>query len=141
AQNPVHRLNATAVHLYRGAFPRLARCPESYCCNAARAAALAGTGQGNDVNRVASANRAELRYCALAWLDDSLGAQAHHFASGQPGSAEQVRQTLLHWQQDPDLAAVRAPDSLRKLPEAEQVAWRNLWAQVDALLARTTPGR
>jgi hypothetical protein len=28
---------------------------------------------------------------------------------------------------------------LRKLPEAEQVAWRNLWAQVDALVARVKP--
>jgi hypothetical protein len=31
---------------------------------------------------------------------------------------------------------VRDPAALGKLPEAEQVAWLNLWAGVDALLAR-----
>jgi hypothetical protein len=40
---------------------------------------------------------------------------------------------------DPDLAAVRDPAALAKLPEAKSVAWRNLWAQVDALLARASP--
>ena len=52
-----------------------------------------------------------------------------------------MRNTVLDWQKDPDLAAVRDPAALSKLPEAEQVAWRNLWAQVDTLLARTRPGK
>jgi hypothetical protein len=36
---------------------------------------------------------------------------------------------------------VRDPGLLRKLPEAEQVAWGNLWAQVDALLAHPSAGK
>ena len=48
---------------------------------------------------------------------------------------------MRHWQEDADLATVRDRDALRKLPEAEQVAWRNLWAQVNTLLARTRPGK
>jgi len=82
-----------------------------------------------------------MRYRALSWLNDDLNAHARHRAGGRPGIAQQVRQTLLNWQKDAALAAVRDAALLRKLPEAEQVAWLNLWAQVDALLARTTPGK
>ena len=60
---------------------------------------------------------------------------------GQRGSGAQARQALLSWQKDASLAAVRDPRALRKLPEAEQVAWLNLWAQVDALLHLATPGK
>ena len=51
-----------------------------------------------------------------------------------------VQQTLQHWQADPDLAGVRDADALAKLPEAERAAWRSLWAEVDALLARARGG-
>jgi hypothetical protein len=54
-------------------------------------------------------------------------------------NVQRLRQTLLHWQKDTDLAAVRDPGLLHKLPEAEQVAWGNLWSRVAALLARTRP--
>jgi hypothetical protein len=39
-------------------------------------------------------------------------------------------QALQHWQTDPDLAGVRDKESLAILPEAEQEAWRKLWAEV-----------
>jgi hypothetical protein len=48
-----------------------------------------------------------------------------------------VRQTLQHWQHDPDLAGIRDAAGLTKLPEAEREACRRLWADVDALLKRT----
>ena len=109
--------------------------------NAACAAALASTGQGKDSAELDDTGRAELRYSALAWLQDNLGSLARHLARSRSGAAEQVRKTLLRWQKDADLAAVRDATALHKLPEAEQVAWLNLWAQVDALLARTSPGK
>ena len=34
----------------------------------------------------------------------------------------------------PDLAGVRDPEALIKLPQEEQKAWRDLWADVDTLL-------
>jgi hypothetical protein len=43
---------------------------------------------------------------------------------------------LRHWQRDPDLAGVRDPEGLAKLPEIERMAWRDLWTDVDALLKR-----
>jgi Tfp pilus assembly protein PilF len=104
---------------------------------AACAAALAGTGYGKDVAGAGSTELAQLRYAALAWLQADLGTHAEHLA-GPPGAAvEQSRWWLLYWQQDAAFTGVRA-DALRRLPEAEQVAWRNLWAQVAALLARSS---
>jgi hypothetical protein len=38
------------------------------------------------------------------------------------------------WHQDIDLAGIRDDADLAKLPEAERVAFRKLWADVDALL-------
>ena len=40
------------------------------------------------------------------------------------------------WKADADLADVRDPDALAKLPEAERKAWQSLWADVDAFLAK-----
>ncbi len=141
AQQPFRRLYCTAVALYCDAFTRQPWLARGHRYNAACAAALAGTAQGEETNSIDDTARAELRYCALSWLQEDLGALARHLGSVHAGTADHVHKTLLHWQKDADLAAVRDPDSLRKLPETEQVAWRNLWAQVDALLARTRPGK
>jgi hypothetical protein len=138
AHRPVHRLYLTAVGLYRHAFTRQPSLADSHRYHAACAAALAGTGQGKDDASLDNTGRAEMRYSALAWLYEDLSAHTRQLALG-PVVASRSRQALLHWQMDRDLAAVRDPAALHKLPEAEQVAWRNLWAQVDALLARTRP--
>jgi tetratricopeptide (TPR) repeat protein/tRNA A-37 threonylcarbamoyl transferase component Bud32 len=135
------KLSAASVRLYRAAFARQPLLADDHRYEVGCAAALAGTAQGKDSAGLDDNERAELRYGALSWLQDLLGVWARYRASLRPGSAEQVRKALLYWQQDADLAAVRDPAALGKLPEAEQVAWRNLWAQVDALLARSGPGK
>jgi hypothetical protein len=81
-----------------------------------------------------------MRYRALSWLHDDLAAHAGNSATSG-GALAQSRRAPLHWQEDAGLATVRDPAALAKLPEAEQVAWRNLWAQIDSLLARIGPGR
>jgi hypothetical protein len=45
--------------------------------------------------------------------------------------------TLQHWQTDPDLAGLREPQPVAKLPEVEQETCRKLWADVAALLKKT----
>jgi hypothetical protein len=45
-------------------------------------------------------------------------------------------QILDHWKRDNDLAGIREPEALAKLPEAEQKEWQALWAEVKALLKR-----
>jgi serine/threonine-protein kinase len=140
AQRPFKRLYLTSVRLYRDAFASQPRLAETFRCKAACAAALAGTGQGNDVARLDAMDRAELRYSALCWLQEHLGAGVLLLAQ-QPGAVGAVRQNLLHWQKDPNLAGVRDSDSLAKLPEAEQVAWLNFWAEVDTQLRQTRAGK
>ena len=48
-----------------------------------------------------------------------------------------VAQTLQHWKADTDLTGMRDAAALAKLPEDEQKACRALWAEVDALLAKS----
>jgi phosphoglycerate-specific signal transduction histidine kinase len=58
-----------------------------------------------------------------------------HTPSDQSAAKETVRQRLAHWQQDADLAAVRA--AIDELPETERAAWRQLWQDVQTLRAKT----
>jgi hypothetical protein len=135
---------ASAARFYAEAFAEQAELASNlqagHRYDAACAAALAGTGEGKDADGLDESDRAALRYSALCWLQDDLGALASLLASSAQGAA-QVQRKLRHWQKGADLAAVRDPAALRKLPESEQVAWRNLWAEVDSLLARFRPSR
>jgi hypothetical protein len=54
--------------------------------------------------------------------------------STKPQDRAAVQKTLRHWQEDPDLATVRDPASLAKLPQAEREAWQKLWGDLAALL-------
>ena len=47
-----------------------------------------------------------------------------------------MAETLAHWKADADLAGVRDPEALAKLPEAERTAWRTFWEDVDKLSAK-----
>ena len=48
---------------------------------------------------------------------------------------------LQHWKEDGDLAGIRDPEALAKLPAEEQRVWRALWADVDALLQKAKGDR
>jgi tetratricopeptide (TPR) repeat protein len=129
------RLSATVME----AAPGAANDPRnSIRYNAARTAALAGCGQGNDAP-VDEAERARLRGQALAWLRADLAWWAKAAERGNSKALEAVRVALPHWQQDADLAGVRDAADLDKLPEAERADWRKLWADVDALLKKAAP--
>jgi hypothetical protein len=74
-------------------------------------------------------NAAEWRGRALEWLGADLAAR-EKAPSG-------LVQTLEHWKQDPDLAAVRDRLDESSMPERE--ACRSLWAAVDRALATARP--
>ena len=80
--------------------------------------------------------RARLRGQALDWLKAERAAWAKVLDSDGPQARPFVQQTLQHWRADTDLAGVHDAGALAKLPEPERVAWRSLWAEVDALLAK-----
>jgi serine/threonine-protein kinase len=134
AVQPFHRRNLTAARLYRDAFARKPPLADAHRYNAARAAALAGTGQGKDAATLDDRQRAFWRTQARDWLAAELSAHAARAkkAAGRPV----VRQQLSHWLRDSDLAGVRDKAALDKLPDAERVLWQRLWADVHALLKR-----
>jgi tetratricopeptide (TPR) repeat protein len=104
--------------------------------NAACAAALAGSGQGEDAGKLSDAERTRWRKQALAWLRADLALLTQHLETNTPQARRFVQQTLKHWQRDADLAALRDLPALANLPADEQEACKQLWADAEALLAR-----
>jgi serine/threonine-protein kinase len=125
-----------AARLYADAFtadPKLADdLAAGHRYRAARSAALAAAGQGMDAAKVDDQERTRLRRQALGWLRADLTAWA--------GTTDHalVQKTLKRWQQDADLAGVRDPEALAKLPQPEREGWGRLWSDVADLLQRTS---
>jgi Flp pilus assembly protein TadD len=139
-------LPATAARLYAAAFadqPQWADdLREGHRYAAACAAARAGAGRGQDAGPLSEAERARLRGQALAWLRADLAAWGKAMGKPSPQTRTSVRQTLQAWRKEPKLAGLRDEAALTTLPASEQEAWRQLWADADALLQRsqaTTP--
>jgi Flp pilus assembly protein TadD len=132
--------HAAAVRLFRAAFaaePKLAGdLGNQFRYNAACSAALAGSGQGTDAAPLDGQERARLRQQALTWLRADLAAWGKRLGKGPREARAAVARTLRHWQQDPDLAPVRAQEALAKLPDQERQQWAKLWEEVAALLKK-----
>jgi serine/threonine-protein kinase len=107
--------------------------------NAALVAALAGCGRGEDAAKPDAAEQARLRRQALAWLRDDLVAWSNIADRGKPAEKTLVKQKMEHWRSDADLAGIRDKEALDKLPDDERKDWQKLWADVAALLAKTSP--
>jgi eukaryotic-like serine/threonine-protein kinase len=138
-------LHALAARLFAEAHandPKLTNNRQAqHAYNAACAAALAGCGQGKDDPPPDDAARAKLRRQALDWLKGELAAWAKLLDTGPAEVKATVALTLQHWKSDADLAGIRDEKELAKLPEAECAAFRQLWADVDRLLARASGGK
>ena len=96
---------------------------------AARHAVLDAAGHAGNP-RLGEPERAEKRRQALAWLRADLELQ-----TTMPGGGGSSAQSVAAWQKDPDLAGVRAPAALAKLPDAEREPWQRFWADVAAVVA------
>jgi hypothetical protein len=96
--------------------------------------AVVADAQGKDDPPPDDAAKAKLREQALDWLKAERDLWSKLLESGPPQNRPAIVRVLKHWQQDTDLAGVRDPDALTKLPEPERAAWRALWADVQSLL-------
>jgi tetratricopeptide (TPR) repeat protein len=134
------QLYAAAARFYADAFaeePRLAEdLQEGHRYNAACAAARAGAGEGIDAPSLDDPEPVRLRAQALGWLQADLAAWTKLLEAGPPDTRARVRQTLQHWQHDPDLAGLRDAVAVAQLPAGERQACGKLWADVEALLRR-----
>ncbi len=136
----VKQLIRAAAHLYAEAFAADAKLAADlkagHRYDAARAAALAAAGRGSDAGKLDEQERARLREQASKWLRADLTAWSQLLDKGSNTVGSQVRQQLQRWQQTPDFAAVRGPDALAQLPQAERSVWQQLWTDVEALRLR-----
>jgi serine/threonine-protein kinase len=134
-------LNAAAARLYADAFAAAPGLLDDLAARtryyAARAAAQAGCGRGADATQLESTERARWRRQALEWLQADLTAWGQKLDSNSPPTAGDAQSALTQWRDDPELACVRDPGELDKLAPNERKEYRELWAQVDAALART----
>jgi tetratricopeptide (TPR) repeat protein len=132
-------LDRAAARFYEDAFaaqPKLAEGLNSHRYNAACAAALAGCGRGKDAAALDEKARGGLRRQALDWLRADLEAWGRELDKAPDMAGPAAGGVLQHWLEDPDLAGVRDPDALAKLPEPERQPWRQLWTEVADLLKR-----
>ena len=137
------KMPARAAQLFVEAFaaaPELAVALRiGYRYEAARAAALTGTGASEVA--ITEEACAQWRRRALRWLRDDLEAWDRHHAADADGRRARVEHVLQHWQQEADLAGLRDPARVERLPAAEQAECRALWRDVAALLERARPER
>ena len=130
--------HATAVLFYQQAFkaqPALLKDETRQLrYAAARSAAMTGTGKSADAGKIGEFEKAKMRQTALAWLRDELDLESWKVKNGKTETAFLAEERLILWQTSDELAAVRDAKSIATLPELEQVAWCNLWSNVDLVL-------
>ncbi len=124
------KLHAAAARLAAEAFalePGLAgQVQAGYRYQAARAAALAGCGNGEDAATLSPSQRQALRRQALTWLRAEQALVARLVERGEIGRSRAAR-TLASWRQDPELGCVREPAALARLEANERQAWLRFW--------------
>jgi hypothetical protein len=137
------------------------RGPKGYSWRATIAAAQAAVGKSThdlDTDKLTAADKAKLRQQALDWLRADLKLCTQALARNPEGGKQVPQQPpsplqklagpapqpgllncwhawdrLTSWSSDPALAGLREEKELAKLAAAEQAAWRQFWADVQAL--------
>jgi tetratricopeptide (TPR) repeat protein len=135
---------ATATRFFADAFAAdqklAADLPQGHRYDAACYAALAAAGKGEQAAKLDGKERTRLRQQALDWLRADLDLWGKQAQGDKSEARAMMQQKLRHWQEDADLAGVRDPAALEKLPEAERAAWQKLWTDVAALLKKASAG-
>jgi serine/threonine-protein kinase len=134
------KLHFAATRLYAEAFAADPRVADNLTAwhryNAASSAAVVAAGQADDARQLPDKALVMLRRQALGWLRADLALWAKMAERNEAAARQQVRQRLTDWQQEADLACVRDPEALARLPDDERPLWRQLWAEVAALVKK-----
>jgi serine/threonine-protein kinase len=155
------RLDAIAARLYADAFaadPSLAEVLTAECFQrasregdphgrveilktavrylAARCAACAGCGRGEDGPKLNDGERMRWRRQSRQWLQADLNTWTKALDGGSEAAPDLTRKMLTLWQVDPNLAGLREADALTTLPANERAEWIALWKQVVDVITR-----
>jgi tetratricopeptide (TPR) repeat protein len=130
---------AQGAQLYRQAFtaePALAETGLWNRLNAALAANQAADGTGTDGGFLSAEERSRWRQQALEWIQADLAFRTKRWEASSPQERGRIRQMLQSLMTTADLASVREPAALEKLPGEEREKWRKVWEEVRTLLQR-----
>jgi serine/threonine-protein kinase len=129
------RLHVGSARLSRDAFRRRGELADDLASGArfaaARSAALAGAGRGDDAPPPDEKDRVRWRQQAIAWLRADLDLTARLLKTADPSSSDDAETRLGRWQRDPDLSPLRDGPDFDGLTEAERAACRDLWVEVE----------
>jgi Flp pilus assembly protein TadD len=132
------RRSVAAARLWASALaadPSLAEdLKTGYRTDAACASALAGCGQGADAGQLDEKERVRWRKQALDWLRADLTATGKLLENATPADCRLTSHRLRCWQGAPELASLRDAATVARLPAGEREEWKQLWAEVQALL-------
>jgi hypothetical protein len=135
---------SAATRFYAEAFAADAKLADdlkaAHLYQAAQVAALAGSGKGDDAAKLDDKEKARWRLQALAWLQADLAGRRKQLDSGKGADRADVQARMRVWQNDADLAGLRDPAAVARLPADEQEACKKLWADV-AMLLHKAQGR
>ena len=133
--------HVAAARLYSDAFAADQKMADdlkaAHRFRAACVAVKAAGGQGKNADTLDERERSRLRQQALAWLRADLELWRKLWEGGVVADRQLRAKTLQRWQDEADLAGVRDPEALKKLPDAEQEGWRQLWTEVTDLRKQT----
>jgi hypothetical protein len=103
---------------------------------AARCAALAGAGLGNDGAKLSAAGRAHWRRQARRWLRADLAQWARTLDSGSELDRNLAKKMLMRWRVEPDLAGLLESNESDELSADERKDDLELWRDIDVALKR-----
>lgn len=126
----------SAVQLYQDLFKAQPALLENNQClyEAARAAALAGSGAGEQGAKLNEEEKAKYRGQAITWLEASLRLYAAGAKENDLDSLLRAVHSLPLWQKEPALAGLRDAKAIAQLPLAEKQACEKLWAELPVIL-------
>jgi len=132
------KLHAAAARMFAEAFkadPALVDDREGWHrYNAARNAALAARGKGEDQPAPDPSARPGLLSLALRWLEEERAAREARLPRESAADRARVFRVLNQWKYDPDLAGLRALAPIEGLSAAQREACAAFWARLDRML-------
>ena len=103
---------------------------------AARCAASAGCGRGEDAPKLSDAEKVRWRKQSRQWLQADLTAWTKALDDGFETAPDLATRILTLWQVDPDLAGLREPNALTNLPAEERAEWIATWKRIEDAIKR-----